>query len=305
MAEAAGGVALVCPGQGAQRMGGVRALPVAARAVFERASGLIGLDLWEAGLRGPAERLALPSVLQPFLVAWATADYARTRAERPDLPAPDYVMGHSSGENAALVLSGAVSFEAGVGFAYERGLLLEAGCRAERTGLIALAGAGRAEAEAIAAEAGLQRANHNAWDQYVLAGATAGLERARAVAASRGVKARILGVAGGFHTAYFREADEAAEPLIAALAIGEGFTPLIGNARGQVIGDAAGVRAELAGQYSRPVEWVAALEAAYAAGVRTFVVLGPGNAMHGLVRRFSATVAEPLRSLRLRASTAG
>ncbi len=299
----AAGVALLCPGQGAQRPGGVAKLPSEARAVFERASALIEIDLWEAGLQWPAEALARPSVLQPLLVAWAVADYERGRHERPDLPAIDYVLGHSSGENSALVLSGAVSFDEGIRFAHERGQQQDVACDEGTHGLLALAGLSREDAERVAAETGMALANHNAEDQTVLGGNKRDFARATSLVEARGGQALVLRLAGAFHTESMRKADEMTEPLIAALEIRAGFTPLIGNARGQLILDAAGVREELSMQYTRPIEWVAALRTAYACGVRTFIVTGPGNAMLGLVRRFARTVPEKLTAIRLNQSS--
>ncbi len=298
-------VALICPGQGSQVPGGVATLPDSARAVFARASAIVGEDLWEIGLRGEQDALALPSVLQPYLVAWAVADYERGRAERDDLPAIDYVLGHSSGENSAMVLSGAVTFEDGVRFAHERGRHLDAACASAETGLLALAGAEREAAEAIARDAGLELANQNGRDQFVFGGRRADVERAAALAEERGVAGVVLRVAAAFHTETFRPADEATEPLIAALPIADRFRSMIGNARGQLITDAAGLRDELSYQYTRPIEWVAALQTAYEAGVRTFVVTGPGNAMSGLVRRFGREVAETLRTIRLNPASTG
>lgn len=292
-------VALVCPGQGAQKPGGVALLPARARAVFDRASALIGLDLWEAGLRGTPERLALPSILQPFLVAWAVAEEEQARAHRADLPTVDYVMGHSSGQNSAMVLGGAVGFADGVRFAHERGQRLDEGCRAEATGLVAVAGLERSEIDAIAAESEVAQANHNAQDQFVLGGRLANVERARALAIARGAEATLLRVAGAFHSEHFRAADAATEPLIAALPIADRFTPIIANADGRILTDAAALRSELSWQYTRPVAWVAALESAFAQGVRTFVLAGPGNAMNGLVRRFGRTAPAPLTTIRL------
>ena len=130
--------AVICPGQGSQRPGGVALLPPEARAHFDRASVVVGEDLWDLGLQGTEERLAQPSLLQPYLVAWACADWERGRAEHPGLSAPDVVLGHSSGENAAMVLSGAVAFEAAVRFAHARGRLMDAAC--------ACAGEGRSSA---------------------------------------------------------------------------------------------------------------------------------------------------------------
>ena len=125
------------------------------------------------------------------------------------------------------------------------------------------------------------------------------LERASALAEAQGIRAVLLRVAGAFHTAIFREADARTESSIAALTVAMPFTPLIGNAHGQWIRDATGLRAELSGQYTRPIEWVAALQTAYDAGVRRFVLTGPGNAMNGLLRRFVKTREGEIQIVRL------
>ena len=294
--------ALVCPGQGAQRPGGVVDLPESARATFDRASAEIGVDLWEAGLTASADAIARPSLLQPLLVAWAVADYERAGGQGGRVPAPDFVLGHSSGQNSALVLSGALPFETAVRFAHERGLLQDAACDTAAHGLLAVSGLDEAAVDALAAARGLVVANRNASDQFVLAGRDAQLAQAasdvEARGGGRGVRLRL---AGAFHSDHFRRADERSQPLIDALPLADRFTPLIGNRAGQRIDDAAALRAELSMQYTRPVVWTAALATAYREGVRTFVVTGPGNAMAGLVRRFGRTVGEPLRTIRLNA----
>lgn len=299
MAETARRTALICPGQGAQKPGGVASLPGIARAVFDRGSALAGIDLWEAGRDWPAERLAMPSVLQPLLVVWAVAELERARAEQADFPHIDMVLGHSSGQNSAMVLAGAVDFASAVQFAHTRGEHLDAGCQAERSGLLALAGLDRTAAATLAKAAGAQVANYNGEDQVVLGGRLPVLERASALAEAQGIRAVLLRVAGAFHTAIFREADARTESSIAALTVAMPFTPLIGNAHGQWIRDATGLRAELSGQYTRPIEWVAALQTAYDAGVRRFVLTGPGNAMNGLLRRFVKTREGEIQIVRL------
>ncbi|MCZ6544837.1 MAG: ACP S-malonyltransferase [Chloroflexi bacterium] len=293
--------ALIAPGQGSQRPRGLADQPASAREWFDRASALIGIDLWEAGSSWTEERLGRPSTLQPFLVAWAVADVERMRAMVPELGGLDYVLGHSSGQNSAMVLSGALSFDDGIRFAYERGKHLDLGCEAELGTLVALAGVDEELAREMGAAAGLQIANYNALDQFVLGGA----ERAVVVgvewAARRSVAAVVLRVNGAFHTELFRRSDELSEPLIDTLPICESFTPLIGNAAGQIISTADGLRAELSQQYTRPIRWLDALQTAYDRGVRTFVVTGPGNAMAGLVRRFGKAQRERLRIVRLNA----
>jgi len=298
MSKAGGKVAVIAPGQGSQHPGGVADLPAEARPWFERASELVGVDLWQAGLEWEQEALGRPSVLQPFLVAWGMADYAR-REDR--LPPIDFALGHSSGENTAMVLSGALDFDDGVRFARERGLHLDGGCDLAPGRLVALAGVTEEQAHAMAAATGLEIANYNAPDQFVLGGGAAAAEKALVWAAAQDVAVVVLRVNGAFHTALFQEADARSEALIAALPLRDTFTPLIGNASGQVIRTPAEMRAELSQQYTRPIRWVSALETAYDAGVRTFAVTGPGNAMAGLVRRFGKSTPERLRVVRLNA----
>lgn len=291
--------ALLCPGQGSQKPGAVASLDSEDRTIFDRASAAIGVDLWEAGLHAPAEELAKPSIVQPLLVAWAQADCARAQRESRALPEFHFYMGHSSGQNSAAVLCGALPFEDGVRFAYQRGLLMDRDCEATPNTLLALAGTGRRIADEIAAASGCTLANHNAADQFVLGGSLDAVHQAQRLAEARAIKAVVLRVAGAFHTAFFRDSDAAAEPLIDALPLREPFTPMIGNACGQLIDSAAALRDELRGQYSRPVRWLDSLQAAYDQGVRTFAVTGPGNAHAGLVRRFTLTVDDPIDIVRL------
>ena len=102
--------ALICPGQGAQRAGGLADLPAAAQGVFDAASAIAGVDLWKLGLDESREaeiELRQPSRLQPYLVCWAVAEWRAARLDER----VDFVTGHSSGLNAAMVLSGAVTLE--------------------------------------------------------------------------------------------------------------------------------------------------------------------------------------------------
>lgn len=156
----------------------------------------------------------------------------------------------------------------------------------------------------LASQHALAVANRNASDQFVLAGADAAVAAATPAIESAGGIALRLRLAGAFHSEHFREADNRTQPLIEALPIAPAFTPLIGNCAGQLIRDPAALRTELSLQYTRPVAWREALATAYAEGVRTFIVTGPGNAMAGLVRRFGREVQDPLRTIRLNAPPA-
>ena len=294
--------ALICPGQGAQRAGGLEDLPASAQEVFELGSAVVGVDLWRLGLDKSADaesELRRPSRLQPYLVCWAVAEWrAALDAERAPV-APDFVTGHSSGLNSALVLSGAVALEDGLRFAHACGLEMDRACDDGAGGLVALVGASRAQAEAVAARSGAALANHNADDQTVLGGYDDAL--AAVQAAHEGVEPPPvpLRVAGAFHTEAFAESDRRSERWIAELPIAEHFTPLIGNCEGQLIETPAQLTAELRGQYSRPVEWLRVLETLDRLGVRRYLTLGPGNAMAGLVRRFGRTRPAKVRIVRV------
>ncbi|PZC44170.1 MAG: [acyl-carrier-protein] S-malonyltransferase [Chloroflexi bacterium] len=229
------------------------------------------------------------------------ADYERAQHSRADLPTPDFVLGHSSGQNSAMVLSGALPFDHAVRFAHQRGLLQDQACDAGSHGLLAVSGLGGAAVDRLAAAQRLVVANRNASDQFVLAGQLAAIASTTTVIEAAGGIAVRLRLAGAFHSEHFRRADEHTQPLIDALPIAGAFTPLIGNRSGQPIRDAQALRAELSMQYTRPVAWTNALQTTYDAGVRTFLVTGPGNAMAGLVRRFGRTVDETLRTIRLNA----
>jgi len=162
-----------------------------------------------------------------------------------------------------------------------------------------------AVAHEMAAATGLQIANYNASDQFVLGGDREAVAAGVAWGEARDVATVVLRVNGAFHTALFRPADRLSESLIAVLPVADRFTAMIGNAHGQHIATAADLRAELSMQYTRPIRWADALQTAYDAGVRTFVVTGPGNAMAGLVRRFGKTQPERLRFVRLNAPHRG
>lgn len=294
--------ALICPGQGAQRAGGLEDLPASAQAVFELGSAVVGIDLWRLGHDESAEaesELRRPSRLQPYLVCWAVAEW-RAALEAERAPAvPDFVTGHSSGLNSAMVLSGAVALEDGLRFAHACGLEMDRACDDGAGGLVALVGASREQAEAVAARSGASLANHNAADQTVLGGYDDALEAMQAAHADIEPPPVRLRVAGAFHTQAFAASDRRSERWIEQLPIAERFTPLIGNCEGQLIETPAQLAAELRGQYSRPVEWLRVLETLDRLGVRRYLTLGPGNAMAGLVRRYGRSRPAKVRIVRV------
>lgn len=302
---------LICPGQGAQRAGGVTdladtltELPESGRRAFALAASITGCDLWRLGLSDdPSDELALrqPSLLQPYLIAWAVAEHAKVADRIGPL---GFITGHSSGMNSAIALSGAVDLETTLNFAWQCGLNMDRDCAEMPGGLLALVGAGRKAAETIASQSGASLANHNAPDQTVVGGSFEALERAFALAPEHDAQAVQLRVAGAFHTPSFERSDRQNRRPIATLPIADEFTPIIGNHCGQLITSPQQLRDELSAQYVRPVEWLSALETLHACGVRRYITLGPGNVMAGLVRRYGKTVSERIQIRRISQLTA-
>ena len=294
--------ALICPGQGAQRAGGLEDLPASAQEVFELGSAVVGVDLWRLGHDASAEaelELRRPSRLQPYLVCWAVAEWRAAQRAGALATHPDFATGHSSGLNSAMVLSGAVGLEDGLRFAHACGLEMDRACEDGAGGLVALVGASREQAEAVAAHSGAALANHNASDQTVLGGFDDALASVQAAYAGVEPPPVRLRVAGAFHTRAFAESDRRSERRIDELPIAERFTPIIGNCRGQLIETPSALAAELRGQYSRPVEWLRVLETLDRLGVRRYLTLGPGNAMAGLVRRYGRSRPGKVRIVRV------
>lgn len=293
---------LICPGQGAQRAGGATDLadsftdlPPAGQHAFRLASEIADCNLWTLGLSAdPADERALrqPSLLQPYLIAWAVSEHAVVARRLGPL---SYVTGHSSGMNSAMALSGALDLESALRFAWQCGLNMDRDCDERPGGLLAMVGAGREAAEAIAARTGASLANHNAPDQTVLGGSHQSLKRAAAAAPEFGSQAVELRVAGAFHTPSFERSDALNRQLIESLPIADQFTPILGNHGGQIVQTPEQLRDELRAQYVRPVEWLAVLKTLHASGVRRYLTLGPGNVMAGLVRRYGKTLTERIQ----------
>lgn len=293
---------LICPGQGAQRAGGVTDLAEhidlltrEGQRAFRLASEICDRDLWKLGLStDPDDELALrqPSLLQPYLVAWAVAEHTRVA---PQIGPLSYVTGHSSGMNSAMAISGALALESTLRFSRECGLTMDRDCIDQPGGLLAMVGAGREAAETMAARSGASLANHNAPDQTVLGGSIPSLKLAAERAPEFHCQAVSLRVAGAFHTPAFKRSDRENRNFIDTLPITEDFTPIIGNRAGQVIETPEQLREELRSQYVRPVEWLSVLNTLSANGVQRYLTLGPGNVMGGLVRRYAKTLPQRIQ----------
>jgi len=291
MADDAPKLAFLFPGQGSQKVGMAEPLAAADGARIETAlaaaDAASGLPIARLVAEGPIEELTRTDVAQPalFTVALAVADVARELGLQPG-----YVAGHSLGEYTAAVAAGALDRDAGLALVCRRGRLMAAS-QDERPGAMAaimgLPAEQVAELCGQASEAGLVApANVNSPRQIVASGEEAGVERLIELATAAGARrAMRLNVGAAFHSALLEPTQQRMAETMASLDFRDPDPPLVANASGDIVRTADAVRDALITQIASPVLWLDGVRTLRAAGVTTFLELGPGRVLSGLVRQ--------------------
>lgn len=284
------GIGLVFPGQGSQSVGMGRALHdahPAAQAVYKEASAVLGYDVAELCFNGPAERLNLTEYTQPALL---TASIAAWKVLEPAGLKPVAVAGHSLGEYSALVAAGGLTFKDAAALVQKRGRYM-AEAVPPGSGLVAailgLAPDAVREACREASSAGVvAAANFNSPGQVVIAGAKAAVEKAIEVAKAKGAKKAIpLPVSVPVHTPLMQSAADRLAKDVAATAWSDLNVPLVNNAEAKALQTAADVKASLIRQLPSSVLWEDSVKAMHGMGVTTFIEVGPGTVLSGLIKR--------------------
>jgi [acyl-carrier-protein] S-malonyltransferase len=308
-------IAFLFPGQGSQAVGmgaDAAAASPAARAVFERADRRLGFALSALCFQGPEEALKETINAQPAMVAvslaWLSAleEYLAARGAGERLR-PAYVAGHSVGEYAALIASGALDLEAALALVRERGRLMHQEGTACPSGMAAVLGLDDAVLQEVCAQAteetlaamgtqaqkhpGMGRvvvANYNSPGQIVISGEQQALARAMDLAAARGAKRVVaLAVSAAFHSPMMEPASAGLAQAVAEAPLRDATIPLISNISATPVTEAAALRTELARQIVSPVQWIKTIEYLAAQGVTLFVEIGPGQVLSGLVKRIA------------------
>ncbi|MCX5724079.1 MAG: ACP S-malonyltransferase [Nitrospirae bacterium] len=283
-------VGLVFPGQGSQSVGMGRALAESdpgIRSLYEEASAILGYDMAALCFEGPAEQLNLTEYTQPALLV---SSLAALRAFEPLGIRPVAVAGHSLGEYSALVAAGGLTYREAVAIVQKRGRYM-AEAVPPGTGLVAaLLGLTSDVVKELCWEASVvgvvAAANFNSPGQVVIAGEKAAVERAIELAKARGCKKAIpLPVSVPVHTPLMQQAADRLAADLAAIAWSDLKMPLVNNAEARAISKAGDIQASLVRQLPSSVLWEDSVKAMAAMGVTTFVEVGPGAVLSGLIKR--------------------
>jgi len=264
-----------------------------AKAVFDQADETLGFSLSRLCFEGPEDELRQTINTQPALVtvSFACLKAAQDVSGTNGLPSPSFVAGHSLGEYTALAAAGVLDFAAAVYLARERGrLMYEAGLK-RPGGMVAVIGLDEALLAEVCAETDTLIANINCPGQLVISGARENLTKAADLAKARGAHRVVpLAVSGAFHTPLMQPAVDGMSEIIPTLAFHEPLIPIIANTTAQPITTAEQVKAELIDQLCHSVQWQRSIEYMIDDGVSTFIEIGPGRVLSGLIRRINKDV---------------
>jgi [acyl-carrier-protein] S-malonyltransferase len=291
-----GNIAFLFPGQGSQKVGMGSDVLEARPEVFDRyltaADEASGLPVRQLCLEGPIEELTKTEVAQPALFATSLAvlELAREAGLRPD-----FVAGHSLGEYTAAVAAGALELEVGMKLVSQRGQLM-AGIQSERPGAMAAVIGLPAEkvqelCDAASQEGSVAPANFNTPTQLIVSGEEAPVLKVVELAEQAGAdKALRLQVGAAFHSELMEPVQQRLGETMEGLDWRDPEVPLVGNATGECKTSAGEVREALRAQIASPVLWVKCVETLVENGCDSFLELGSGRTLSGLVRQINSDV---------------
>ncbi|HUN60503.1 MAG TPA: ACP S-malonyltransferase, partial [Candidatus Sulfotelmatobacter sp.] len=291
-----GKVAFIFPGQASQYPGMGKELAEkypSARAVFEEADAALGISISKICFEGTEEELKLTANTQPAILTVSVAAY-RVLAERGI--SADYVAGHSLGEYSALVAAGSLNFADAVKLVRKRGTYMQEAVPAGQGSMAAIMGLAPTVVLEVCKKAAqgevCSPANLNSPEQTVISGSAAAVKRAVEIASQSGAKrAVVLAVSAPFHCALMMPAQEKLEKDLATSKLADLQIPLVTNVDADEITKGEEARSSLTRQVTMPVRWEESMRVLLDDTVNTFVEVGPGKVLTGLMRQIERSVA--------------
>ncbi|HEV2401232.1 MAG TPA: ACP S-malonyltransferase [Candidatus Sulfotelmatobacter sp.] len=283
-------IAFIFPGQGSQVVGMgkdlVEKYPVA-RQTFEEADEALGYKLSHVCFEGPEDQLRLTEITQPAIL---TASIAALRVLEGQIPRPCYVAGHSLGEYSAHVASGTFSFADAVRTVRNRGKYMQEAVPVGVGAMAAILGMDLEKVAVVCSEAAqgevCSPANINSPEQIVISGNTAAVERAAKLADERGAKrAKLLPVSAPFHCSLMRPAQDRLEGDLKKLEMQKPVYPVACNVDAELVTNVQRALNTLVRQVTGSVKWEQCVRLLISEGVETFIEVGPGKVLTGLMRQ--------------------
>lgn len=293
-------VAFLFPGQGAQAVGMAQQLIETvpeAKALFDQASEVLGYNLAELCISGPAETLNTTDHSQPAIFVASLAALESLKNENPELvSACSATAGLSLGEYTALVFAGVMSFEDGLRVVQERGLAMQAAAELTQSGMVSVVGLETDQVEKVVAEVRqegeiLQLANFLCPGNIVVSGHTEACGRLEEPANAEGARMVMpLTVAGAFHTPLMQPAVERLTAVLENVTLHAPRIPVVSNVDATAHDDPEEIRQLLVQQVVSPVRWEDSMNKLLADGTEQFYEIGPGRVLRGLLKRIARKV---------------
>lgn len=284
--------AYVFPGQGAQFVGMGKDLydnfPIA-KEMFEKANEILGFRITDLMFAGTDEDLRQTKVTQPAIFLHSVI-LAATKGEEF---APDMVAGHSLGEFSALVANKALTFEDGLKLVYARALAMQKACEAEPSTMAAILGLDDTKVEEVldSIDEVVVAANYNSPGQLVISGSFKGIELACEKLKEAGAKRALpLKVGGAFHSPLMEPARLELAAAIEATHFSTPICPVYQNVNAKPFTLPSEIKANLVAQLTSPVRWTQTVQNMVGDGAATFIEVGPGTVLQGLVKKIAPDV---------------